>query len=82
MNSKRETIADDLLFKMMEVGKIEPSAMEDPYWKFNNPLTRAQYSKFKEEGVFLIQKALKINKRKAITAFNWWYRNFGVRLKG
>jgi len=79
--SKRESIADDLAEKMFSsIGK--PITMgHDPFYRFNNTITREQFNIFKEEGIFMIQKALKINKRKAISAFNYFYKLYGIRIK-
>ena len=81
-NSKRENIAENLLKKMLQYNSLSMEETLNPLYRFNNTLTREQYSQFKEEGIEMIQKALKINKRKAISAFNWFYNNFGLRIKG
>ena len=85
--SKRENIAEDgfaeeLLKRMLQYNSLSMEETLNPLYRFNNTLTREQYSQFKEEGIEMIQKALKINKRKAISAFNWFYNNFGLRIKG
>lgn len=80
--SKRETLADDLFVKMLETAGQTRGAATDPYWRFNYTLTRDQYSDLKKEGVDMIQKALKVNKSKAIGIFNWFYKEYGLRIKG
>ena len=82
MKSKRDSLPDDLFDKMLEIASLSKESTIDVYWRFNNTITREQYSSLKKEGVEMIQKALKINKRKAISTFNFFYKNFGVRLKG
>ena len=79
--SKRESLSDDLAERMMTIGGISISMGHDPFYRFNNTLTREQFSQFKEEGIKMIQKALKINKRKAISVFNFFYKTYGLRLK-
>ena len=80
--SKRESLSDDLAEKMMELAGKPVSMGHDYFYRFNNTLTREQFSQFKLEGVRMIQKALKINKRKAISVFNYFWKNYGLRLKG
>jgi len=80
--TKRESLVDDLFVRMLELAGKPPSAADDFYYRFNNTLTREQFSQFKKEGIFMIQKADKINKTKAISAFNWFWKQYGLRLKG
>ena len=80
--NKRESLASDLFNRMLEIAKAPKDAVADQYWKFNYTLSREEFSSFKAEGVGMIQKALKVNKRKAISIFNYFYNNYGLRLKG
>jgi len=80
--SKRESLSDDLAERMMTIAGVSVSMGHDYFYRFNNTLTREQFSQFKLEGVRMIQKALKINKRKAISVFNYFWKNYGLRLKG
>lgn len=79
--SKRESIADDLAEKMMTSAGKSVTMGHDPFYRFNNTMTREQFNTFKQEGVGMIMKALKINKRKAISAFNYFYKVYGIRIK-
>lgn len=79
--SKRETLADDLAEKMFSYTGKSVVMGHDPFYRFNNTLTREQYSIFRKEGIQMIQKALKINKTKAIGIFEWFWSNYGIRIK-
>ena len=80
--SKRETLGEDLFKEMVKIINKPPSVINDFYYRFNNTLTREEFNNFKVEGVSMIQKVLKINKKKAISAFNWFYKEYGLRIKG
>lgn len=85
--SKHDDLRDRILLEQIFenqlsiVGKTSKDILDEENYRFNWTITRKEFEKFKYESIFLIQKKLKINKRKAAESFNWFNRNYGLRIK-
>jgi len=63
------------------VGKDLTTLVDDDNWRFNNTLTRNEFSAFRSDAISLIKKTFKCNRTKALNTFEWYWSNFGLRLK-
>ena len=68
-------------YELEMVDKTLIDTLDDDYWYFNFTMTRNQHQQFRSYAIPLLKKVFKINKRKAESIFNWFYRNFGLRIK-
>lgn len=79
----RETVGEHLMDYMLAIiGKTRIEMVDSPNYRFEFTMTREQYIVFGEYAIFVLQKTFKFSKRKAISTFEWFYKKFGVRLKG
>lgn len=78
----RENITESLIDSMLAlIGKTRVEMVEAFNYKFDFTMTRAQYEAFYRYSIFVLQKTFHFNKRKAISNFDWWWKNFGIRIK-
>lgn len=79
----RENITRHLIEKELEmVGKTMMDTLDDDLWYFNITMTQQQYWEFKKYTIKLIKKIFKCNTQRAADTFEWFYRAFGLRVKG
>lgn len=79
----RDNIAFHLIeYELSLVEKTPMEIVDNDKWRFTNTLTRIQQEEFKKYAIKLIQKTFKCNKTKAVNNFDWFYHQFGLRLKG
>lgn len=82
MKITRENISQHLLsYELSLINRDISILLEDDKWRFNNPLTFSQYEHFHIYTIHLIKKTFKCNKQKAENTFNFFWREFGLRLK-
>ena len=81
---KRENIGTHLAkYQFNMIGKdYEKVFLNDDRWKFNCTMTRKQYMEFHRYAISLIMKTFRCKKSKAISNFEWYGSQFGIRLKG
>ena len=78
----RENIGTRLLENLIAIkGKSKVDILDDDMWRFNWTITNEEYLKFKSESISLLKKVFKFNNSKAISTFEWFYHNFGLRVK-
>lgn len=78
----RENISTHLLsFELALVGKDISILLEDDKWKFNHPLSFSQFEMFQIYAIKLIKKTYKCNRKKAENTFEFFWKEFGLRLK-
>lgn len=81
-NITRENIGQHLLeYELNLVGKTKISILDDDLWKFNWAITRGQYNEFKKYAVPLLKKTFKCNSLRANNIFDWFWSQFGLRIK-
>lgn len=79
---KRENIADFLFSKELDlIGATKESIINFDNWKFKFPMERTKYSSFREYSIKLIMKTFKCNRNKAIDTFEFYWQQFGVRIR-
>lgn len=81
---KRENIGIHLVdYQFKLIGKSYQKVFDnDDKWRFNCTMTRQQYMKFHKYAVSLMMKTFKCNKNKALDIFEWYWSQFGMRLRG
>ncbi len=78
----RLNIGDHLFEKQCSfLGKTVDEISKEPFWKTKYFLTKEQYEEFKKYSILLIKKILHCNKSKAEYTFNYFYAEFGIRIK-
>ena len=79
---RRENIADHLFINQLEImGKTKLEVLDTDRWKFLFTITRIQYTDFRDYAISLIMKIFRCNKNKAIGIFNWYWEQFGVKIR-
>jgi hypothetical protein len=63
------------------VGKRLVDTLDDDKWYFNWTMTPEQYSNFEKYAIRTLKKVFKFNTNKAKETFNWFYNQFGLRIK-
>ena len=79
---KRENIGEHLFdYQLQMIGKTRMDVVDDDRWYFHFTITRAQYGGFKGYAVPLMMKTFRCPKRKALEIFEWYWQQFGLRIK-
>lgn len=63
------------------VGKRLIDTLDDDKWYFNWTITREEHAMFKRYAIRTLKKVFKFNTTKANETFNWFYEQFGLRIK-
>lgn len=63
------------------VGKRLVDTLDDDKWYFNWTITREEHAMFKRYAIRTLKKVFKFNTTKATETFNWFYEQFGLRIK-
>lgn len=78
----RNNISEHLLeYQLSLIGKTVKDAVEYKEWLREWSLTRKQSEEFKKYAIPLIKKTFKCNKGKAVSTFNWWDLQFGLKIQ-
>lgn len=78
----RLNIGDHLLDHLLSlIGKTMKDAQENTNWFNEWTVTQNQYDEFRKYAVALLKKTLKCNKSKAEYTFEWFYTQFGLKIK-
>ena len=78
----RDSITKHLVeYQLQMVGRTLLDTIDDDNWHFNITMTTEQKQKFKTYAVKLIRKTFKCNRLKGEDTFNWFDREFGIRIK-
>ena len=80
---KRELLWDHVFGYMLMLVNREPiEIIDNDKWRFDWTLTREEKNRFSVYTVKLIMKSFRCNKSKAVEAFELFYSNYGLRIKG
>jgi hypothetical protein len=78
---KRENIGEFLFEIELEIiGATRLSIVDFDNWRTRFPMTKSQYSEFRDYSIKLMMKTFRCNKNKAIDTFNWYWMQFGVKI--
>lgn len=78
----RDNIGSHLLdYQLKIIGKTFVDMVDDDRWRFNFTLTTTEYRSFRKYALLLIKKTFRCNSSKAKDTFDWFYMNFGLRIK-
>jgi len=78
----RENVTSHLLmFQLDMVDKTRVDIIDDDRWRFNWTITREQYKKFRGYAIPLLRKTFKCNRLKAEENFDFFFQQFGLRIK-
>jgi hypothetical protein len=79
----RLNIADHLFtYQLSLIGKKKVDIIDmDPRWQSTTSMTRVQYLAFEKYAVSLMMKVFRIPKSKAKVNFEWYWAQFGIRIK-
>jgi len=78
----RTNITEHLVRYQIEmIGRTWEEAQNDDMWFFNWTMTQEQADQFKSYSIPLIKKIFKCNKGRAEQTFNWFLREFGLKVK-
>lgn len=79
---KRENIGEHLFdYQLKMIGKIRMNVVDDDKWYSHFTMTRNQYIEFRKYAVSLMMKTFRCNKNKALSIFEWYWQQFGVKIK-
>lgn len=79
---KRENIGQHLFeYQLKMIGKDLTSLIDDDRWSFHFTMTRGQYIEFRKYAVSLMMKTFRCTKPKALNIFEWYWQQFGVRIR-
>lgn len=79
----RETAGEHLMDYMLAIiGKSRMDMVDSPNYRFDFTITREQQIIFGEYAIFVLQKTFHFRRERAVSTFNWFWKNFGVRVKG
>jgi len=79
----RDNIEDHLFNRMLEViGKTKVQLIDTYKYRFDFTMTREQYIDYQKYCIKLIMKILRVSKTKATVAFERFWIDYGIRLKG
>jgi len=79
----RATIGEHLFDRELKIiGKTRIDVIDDDKWFYNFTMKRDEYSNFRDYSIKLMMKTFRCNKNKASETFNWYWLQFGVKLKG
>lgn len=77
----RENIGKHLLeYQLNLINKTSDSILLDDMWKFNWVITKKQYKEFKLYAIPLLKKTFRCNVLKANGIFEWFFKEFGLRI--
>lgn len=77
----RTNITEHLIeYQLNMIDKTIEMIKEDEEWYKNNTVTEKQFEEFKMYAIPLLQKIFKFNKTKANLTFEWFNKNFGLRI--
>lgn len=80
---KRENIGEHLFTRQLEIiGKTRIDVIDTDRWHFLFTMSRTQYSEFRDYAIKLMMKTFRCNKNRAIDTFNWYWLQFGVKIRG
>ena len=68
-------------YQLDMVGKRLVDTLDDDKWYFNWTMTGEQYAEFKQYAIRTMKKVFKFNTNKAKDSFDWFYKQFGLRIK-
>ena len=68
-------------YQLDMVGKRLVDTLDDDKWYFNWTMTGEQYAEFKRYAIRTMKKVFKFNTNKAKDSFDWFYKQFGLRIK-
>jgi hypothetical protein len=78
---KRENIGEFLFQKELEIiGATRLMIVDSDNWRAKFPMSRNQYSEFRDYAIKLMMKTFRCNKNKASETFNWYWMQFGVKI--
>jgi hypothetical protein len=63
------------------VGKRLVDTLDDDKWYFNWTITPEQNQLFKKYAIKTLKKVFKFNTNKSKETFDWFYEQFGLRIK-
>lgn len=80
---KRENIGEYLFEKQLRIiGATRLNVVDFDNWRAKFPIKREEYSAFRDYAIKLMMKTFRCNKNKAIDTFNWYWMQFGVKIRG
>jgi len=68
-------------YQLDMVGKRLVDTLDDDRWYFNWTMTREEHEQFKRYAIRTLKKVFKFNTNKAKETFQWFYEQFGLRIK-
>lgn len=78
----RQNISSHLFdYQLSLVKKTTSQIIDDDKWRFNWTITNKEYRKFRGYAIPLLRKTYKCNKKKAEENFDWFFQQFGLRIK-
>ena len=79
----RANILNHLIeYELAMSGHTLIETLDDDHYFFNWTLTRTQFEEFRKYSIALIKKTFKCNSARANDTFGWFWKNFGLRIKG
>jgi len=78
----RKNIGDHLFDYQLElVDKKRVDTLDVENWRFTWTLTRNQYDIYRDYTIKFCKKTFRCNRQKAVGMFEWFYKEFGLRIK-
>jgi hypothetical protein len=79
--NRKNIISHLLEFQLALAGKKITDMMDAHNWRFEFTITNDQLGQFRNYSVPLLKKIFRFNKIKAEETFEWFWKNFGLRIK-
>ena len=78
----RENIGEHLFdYQLNMIGKTRIEVLDSPNWRFDFTMTGVQLIDLMLYAIPLLQKTFRFNRKKALSTFEWWRVQFGIRIK-
>jgi len=68
-------------FMLVLIGKTRVDVIDDDDWKHNWHISRNNYDILRDHCIKEAKKTFKCNRTKAESIFEWFYKEFGLRIK-
>jgi len=68
-------------YELELIGKTRVDILDAENWKKEWSLTRNQYDIFRDYSIKTLKKVYKFRKQRALDTFEWFYGEFGLKIK-
>jgi len=66
---------------LARIDKTLPEAELNENWWFEWEISSVRYEEYKKDSIKLLKKVFKCNRLRATETFEWFYSQFGIKIK-